>query len=52
MSKTKTLITRREILIGGASPVAIAGLLVLAAADQPKPAGAPGQQNNFEEKLT
>ena len=52
MSKTKTPITRREILIGGAAAVAVAGLPALAAADQPTPAGAPAPQNNCEEELT
>jgi non-heme chloroperoxidase len=47
MSKTKTPITRREILIGGAAAVAVAGLPVLAAADQLKPAGAPAPQKQF-----
>jgi hypothetical protein len=52
MSKTKTPITRREILIGGAAAVAVDGLAALAAADQPTPAGAPAPQNNCEEELT
>src|SRR5580698_300117 len=47
MSKTKTLITRREILIGGAAAVAVAGLPLPAAAGQPKPASAPAPQQQF-----
>jgi non-heme chloroperoxidase len=41
MSTSKTPISRREILIGGAATVAVAGLPLPAAAGQPKPAGAP-----------
>lgn len=52
MSKTKTPITRREILIGGAAAMAVARLPVLAAADQPKPAGAQRRKNSFKEKHT
>jgi len=44
MSKTKTPITRREILIGGAAAVAVAGFPLQAAAGQPKPASAPAPQ--------
>ena len=44
MSKSKTPISRREILIGGAATVAVAGLSLPAAAGQPKPAGAPAPQ--------
>ena len=44
MSKTKTPITRREILIGGAAAVAVAGLPLPASAGQPKPASAPAPQ--------
>jgi non-heme chloroperoxidase len=44
MSKLKTPISRREILIGGAATVAVAGLSLPAAAGQPKPASAPAPQ--------
>src|SRR5580704_4032284 len=44
MSKTKTPITRREILIGGAAAVAVAGLPLPVGAGQPKPASAPAPQ--------
>src|SRR5579859_2329781 len=44
MSKTKTPITRREVLIGGAAAVAVAGLSLPASAGQPKPASAPAPQ--------
>src|ERR1700683_2545558 len=44
MSKTKTLITRRELLIGGAAAMAVGGLPLPAAAGQPKPASAPAPQ--------
>jgi len=47
MSKTKTPITRREILIGGAAAVAVAGFPLPAAAGQPKPAGAPAPKKPF-----
>jgi hypothetical protein len=52
MSKTKTPITRREILIGGAAAVAVAGFPLQAAAGQPKPASALRRRNKFEERLT
>src|ERR1700734_3435445 len=44
MSKTKTPITRREILIGGTAAVAVAGFPLPAAIGQPNPAGAPAPQ--------
>ena len=44
MSKSITSISRREILIGGAATAAAAGFPLLAAADQPKPAGALAPQ--------
>jgi non-heme chloroperoxidase len=47
MIKTKTPISRREILIGGAAAVAVAGFPLPAAAGQPKPAGAPAPQKQF-----
>src|SRR5580658_9498140 len=47
MSKTKTPITRREILIGGAAAVAVAGFPLSAAIGQPNPAGAPAPQKQF-----
>jgi non-heme chloroperoxidase len=43
MSRSMT-ISRRDILIGGAAAVAVAGLPVTAAAAQPQPASAPAQQ--------
>ena len=44
MSKSIASISRREILIGGAATAAAAGFPLLAAADQPKPAGALAPQ--------
>src|SRR6202789_403578 len=44
MSKTKTPITRREVLIGGAAAVAVSGFPLPAAIGQPNPAGAPAPQ--------
>jgi non-heme chloroperoxidase len=44
MSKSKTPISRRKILIGGAATVAVAGLSLPAAAGQPKPASASAPQ--------
>ena len=53
MSKSKTPISRREVLIGGAATVAVAGLSLPAAAGQHQPAGASARRRNkFEEKLT
>jgi hypothetical protein len=52
MSKSITPISRREILIGGASAVAVAGFLLLAAAGQPNPASAVAPQKQFQEKFT
>ena len=48
MSKTKTPITRREILIGGAAAVAVAGLPLPAAARQPETAGALAPRKQFK----
>jgi len=48
MSKSKTSISRREILIGGATTLAVAGLSLPAAAGQPKPAGAPARQKQVQ----
>ena len=44
MIETETPISRREVLIGGAAVVAVAGLPLPAAAAQPKPASAPAPQ--------
>ena len=44
MSKLKTPISRREILIGGAAAMAVAGFPLPAAAGQHKPAGAPAPE--------
>jgi non-heme chloroperoxidase len=44
MSKSKTPISRREILLGGAATVAVAGLSLPAAAGQPRPASASAPQ--------
>jgi non-heme chloroperoxidase len=46
MSKWKTPISRREILIGGAAAMAVAGLPIPAAAGQPKSASAPALQKD------
>ena len=48
MSTSKTPISRREILIGGAATVAVVGLSLPAAAGQPKPAGAPAPQKQVQ----
>ena len=48
MSMSKTPISRREILIGGAATVAVVGLSLPAAAGQPKPAGAPAPQKQVQ----
>ena len=45
MIKTRTPISRREVLIGGAAAVTIAGLSLPAAAGQLKAASAPALQN-------
>lgn len=45
MSKTKRPITRREVLVSGAAALAVAGLPVLATADQPKTTGALAPKN-------
>lgn len=52
MSKTKTLITSREILIGGASAVAVAGLPFRLLPISPDLPALLRSKNNFEEKLT
>jgi non-heme chloroperoxidase len=44
MIKAKTPISRREILIGAAATLAVAGISLPTAAGQPKPAGAPAPQ--------
>src|SRR5580700_3036296 len=51
MSKTKTPITRREILIGGAAAMAVAVLPLPAAAGQPKPASALAPQKQDQGEL-
>ena len=48
MSTSKTPISRREILIGGAATVAVVGLSLPAAAGQPKPAGASAPQKQVQ----
>jgi len=47
MSKTKTPITRREILIGGAAAIAVTAFPLSAAAGQPKPASALAPQKQI-----
>jgi non-heme chloroperoxidase len=44
MSKSMMSISRREVLIGGAAAMAVAGLPLPAAAGQPKPSGATAPQ--------
>ena len=46
MSKSSTSATRREILIGGAAAVTVAGLPLAVAAGQPQPAGATASQKH------
>ena len=57
MSTSKTPISRREILIGGAATVAVVGLSLPAAPGQPKPAGDPAPQKqvrgeNYMNRIT
>jgi hypothetical protein len=52
MSKTKTPITRREILIGGAAAVAVAGCPFWLLPISPNLQALLRRKNNFEEKLT
>jgi non-heme chloroperoxidase len=47
MSKSIMPISRREVLIGGAGAMAVAGLPVPAAVGQPKPASAPAPQKQI-----
>jgi hypothetical protein len=52
MSKTKTPITRREILIGGAAAVAVAGFPLPLLPVNPNLQALLRRRNDFEEKLT
>ena len=52
MSTSKTPISRREILIGGAATVAVVGFPFRLLPVNPNPKALPRRRNNFEEKLT